>query len=71
MLCNNLEVWDGVGGRRQVQEGGNIRIPMADSCWQKPTKYCKAITLQFKNKFKKDSLLVHLRFVYVFELDFT
>ena len=26
MLCDNLEVWDRVGGR-QVQEGGDIGIP--------------------------------------------
>ena len=32
MLCDNLEEWDGVGGGREVQERGNICIPMADSC---------------------------------------
>ena len=32
MLCDNLEGWDGVGGGKEVQEGGNICIPMADSC---------------------------------------
>ena len=32
-LCNNLEGWDGEGGGREVQEGGDICIPMADSCW--------------------------------------
>ena len=32
MLCDNLEGWDGVGGERKVQEGGDICIPMADSC---------------------------------------
>ena len=32
MLCDNLEVWDGVGGGREVQEGEDICIPMADSC---------------------------------------
>ena len=31
-LCINLERWDGEGGGREVQEGGNICIPMADSC---------------------------------------
>ena len=31
-LCINLEVWDGVGDGREVQKGGDIRIPMADSC---------------------------------------
>ena len=24
--------WDGVGGRREVQEGKDMRIPIADSC---------------------------------------
>ena len=33
MLCDNLEGWDGVGGKREVQEGGDICILMADSCW--------------------------------------
>ena len=28
---DNLEGWDGVGGGRKVQEGGNICIPMANS----------------------------------------
>ena len=32
MLCDHLEGWDGVGGGREVQEDGHIRIPMADSC---------------------------------------
>ena len=26
MLCDNLEGWDGVGGGREVQEGGDICI---------------------------------------------
>ena len=25
-LCDNREGWDGIGGRREVQEGGNIYI---------------------------------------------
>ena len=32
-LCNNLEGGDGLGGGREVQEGGHIGIPMADPCW--------------------------------------
>ena len=32
-LCDNLEGWDGVGGGREAQEGGDVCIPMADSCW--------------------------------------
>ena len=31
-LCINLEGWDGEGAQREVQEGGDIRIPMADLC---------------------------------------
>ena len=29
----NLDGWDGEGDGREVQKGGNICIPMADSCW--------------------------------------
>ena len=32
MFCDKLEGWDGVGGRREVQEGEDTCIPMADSC---------------------------------------
>ena len=32
MLCENLERWDGVGSSRDVQEGGDMCIPMAHSC---------------------------------------
>ena len=31
-LYNNLEWWDGEGGLRKIQEGGDICISMADSC---------------------------------------
>ena len=31
-LCINLEGWAGVADRREVQKGGGICIPMADSC---------------------------------------
>ena len=30
-LCINLEGWDGAGDGREVQEGGDRCIPMADS----------------------------------------
>ena len=30
-LCVNLEGWDGEGDGREVQKGGDICIPMADS----------------------------------------
>ena len=32
MVCDNLEGFDGVGGGKEVQEGGDVCIPMADSC---------------------------------------
>ena len=31
-LCINLEGWVGEGDEREVQKGGEICIPMADSC---------------------------------------
>ena len=31
-LCDNLEVWDGKGDGREVQERGDMGLPMADSC---------------------------------------
>ena len=31
-LCNNLEEWERAGGEREIQEGGDICVPMADSC---------------------------------------
>ena len=31
-LCINLERWDGNGDGMEVQNGGDICIPMADSC---------------------------------------
>ena len=32
MLPDNLEGWDGVGDGREVPEGRDIFLPMADSC---------------------------------------
>ena len=32
MLCNKLDRRDGAGDEREVQEGGDKSIPMADSC---------------------------------------
>ena len=31
-LCINLEGWDKEGAEREFQKGGDICIPMADSC---------------------------------------
>ena len=31
-LCSNLEGWDRAGDGREFQKGGDICIPMADSC---------------------------------------
>ena len=31
-LGNNPEEWEGAGGGREVHEGGDACIPMADSC---------------------------------------
>ena len=31
-LCINPEGWDGTRDGREVQKGGDTRVPMADSC---------------------------------------
>ena len=31
-LCDNLEGWGGEGDGREVWEGGDMGVPMADSC---------------------------------------
>ena len=31
-VCINLEEWDAEGDGKEVQKGGDICIPMADSC---------------------------------------
>ena len=31
-LCVSLEGWDGDGNGREIQKGGDICIPMTDSC---------------------------------------
>ena len=31
-LCDKLEAWDGEGDGKEVQEGGDMGVPMADSC---------------------------------------
>ena len=31
-LCDNLEGWNGVGVGREIQERGDMCIPVADSC---------------------------------------
>ena len=34
LYSDNLEGWDGMGSGRKFQEGGDICIPMADSCME-------------------------------------
>ena len=31
-LCDNPECWDGERGGREIREGGDMGVPMADSC---------------------------------------
>ena len=32
VFCDNLEGWHRVGGGREVQDGGDLCTPMANSC---------------------------------------
>ena len=47
-LCDNLEVWDGMGGRFK-REGTYVYLWLIHvDVWQKTTQYCKVIILQVK-----------------------
>ena len=50
VLCDHLEVGDGLWGGREVQEEGtcvHLGLIHVDA-WQKPAQYCKALILQLK-----------------------
>ena len=49
MLCDDVEGWDGVGRWEEAQEGGDIRIHVADSwcCTEKTSTTFKALILPF------------------------
>ena len=54
MLCDNLDGWDGVGGGREVQEGGDICIPVVDSCCTAETNTILQSNFPpIKNKYSK------------------
>ena len=59
-LCINLEWWDGEEDGREVQKGGNICTPVADSCqcMAKPIQCCKEISLQKKLKKNKTYITI-------------
>ena len=54
-LCDNLEEWDGMRGGKEVQEGGDICKPMADSCW------CMAETIKSNYPLIKNEIKLCLK----------
>ena len=50
VLCDNLEGWNGVGGRFKREETYVYLWLIDADVWQKPTQYCRAINLQSKKK---------------------
>ena len=55
-LSINLEGWDGKGDGREVQKGGDICIPMADSCrgLTEDRKILQSNYRSIKSKLKKE-----------------
>ena len=51
-LCDHLEEWDGEGYGREVQEGGDMGVSMADSCWCMTEKQNSVKQLSFNEKHK-------------------
>ena len=63
MLCDSVEGWGAVGGRREVQEETYVYLSLIHvEVWQKLTQHCKAIILQLKINifFKKRSSLAQI-----------
>ena len=60
-LCDNLEGWGGEGVGREVQEGGDMSVPILVDVWQKTTNFCKAIILQLKTKVAKKKVLTFIK----------
>ena len=61
MLCDDLEVWEGGRGGREVQEGIHFILQ------QKLTQHCKAIILQLKKKHTQSDPPSELVFVSKYE----
>ena len=57
-VCDNLEWWNGEGDGREIWEGGDKDVPMADfvGIWQKTTKFCKEIIIKLKKEKKTDKI---------------
>ena len=55
VLCNNLEGWDGVGGGREVTEGGEyVYLWLFNvDVWKKSSQYCNYPPINNKIKLKK------------------
>ena len=68
VLCDNLEGWERVGCGKEVQEGVDICIPVADSSWCMAEKkhYYKAVILQLelKNKQKMVEMVGFMVFIF-------
>ena len=56
VLYDKLEGWAGLRSGREVQQGGDICLLMADSCWCTGETILQGITLQLKiNALKKET----------------
>lgn len=44
---STLEGWGGEGDGREVQNGGDIHLPMVDSCWGLIKKQQNSVQLSF------------------------
>jgi hypothetical protein len=53
VFCDDLEGWDGVGGGREVQEGGDVRDLVADlqSCMAEANTILESNYSPINNKF--------------------
>ena len=57
MLCDDLERWDGIGGRFK-KEWTYVYLRLIHVVWQKPAQHCKAIILQLLKKKKTNDVTI-------------
>ena len=66
VLCDNLDGWDGMGGRFKRQRTYVYLWLIHVDEWQKPTQYGKAVTLQLKINTSKKKKKLHLYWAFCF-----
>ena len=70
MLCDNLEGWDGVGGRKEVQEGGDVyTYGLFMLMYSRNQRNIEVLILQFIFQLKVNNFKIKKKTTTTVELD--